>query len=86
LLDAGRGHVIYWLGLYKPIANAVWATPYAQSKVEKANYVMHITKGLMNEAQCSKQMAKCQKVNAVGPELNAGCLQFTMHARVNKSY
>jgi hypothetical protein len=57
LLDAGRGHVIYWLGLYKPIANAVWATPYAQSKVEKANCVMHIAKGLMNEAHWTMQQA-----------------------------
>jgi len=45
------------LGLYKPIANAVWATPYAQSKVAKANCIKHITKGLMDEARWAMQQA-----------------------------
>ena len=57
LLNAGRGHVIYWLGLFKFIANAVCATQYAQSKVSKANCVMHIAKGLIHEAHWTMQQA-----------------------------
>jgi len=61
LLNAGRGHVIYLLGLYKFIANAVCATPYAQSKVAKANCSKHIEKGLMDEAQCSKPLTESKQ-------------------------
>jgi len=55
MLDVARRQTNHWLGVYKPIANAVCATPYAQSKVAKANCVMHIAKGLIHEAHWAMQ-------------------------------
>jgi hypothetical protein len=55
--DAVRDQAIYWLGLYKFIANAVWATSYAQSKVAKANCIKPIAKGLIHEAHWTMPQA-----------------------------
>jgi len=57
MLDVAHRQTNHWLGVYKPIANAVCATPYVQSKVAKANCVMHIAKGLIHEAHWTMQQA-----------------------------
>jgi len=64
MLNAARRQNNHWLWVYKPIANAVWATPYEQSKVEKANCIKHIVKGLMNETHWAMQQVICRKQTA----------------------
>jgi hypothetical protein len=64
MLDVDRRQTNHWLGAYKPIANAVWATLYVQSKVAKANCIKPIAKGLMNEAHWAMQQVICGKQTA----------------------